>query len=47
MKDILKSKGMILFLVMVLGFLYMNTTSVQKMENNQKEEKDTYITMNI
>jgi len=47
MKEIVKSKTMIGFIVFILGITYMNGVQTNKMEAGQIEAQDTYITMNL
>ena len=47
MKELLRSKGMIVFVFLVFGFLYINTEMIQKMEIEETGRNDTYISMNI
>ena len=47
MKEILKSKTMILFTVMVLGIVYMNSNQVQKLESSESVNNETLISANI
>lgn len=46
MKEMLKSKGMICFLCMIIGFFYLNAKDIQKMEVMDCHETDIYIAMN-
>ena len=45
MKGLLKSKTMILFMVMVLGVIYINSAQVHKLESSKVEE--SLISLNI
>ncbi len=47
MKELCRSKGMMIFVILVLGFLYINTEMIQKMENEENGINDVYISMNI
>lgn len=47
MKEIFKSKTMILFMVMILGIVYMNSNQVQKLESRETVNNETLISANI
>lgn len=46
MKEMLKSKMMILFIAMVLGITYMSSTT-ERLEDEKREEYQQMITMNM
>lgn len=47
MKELLKSKIMIGFIIFVLGITYIDSINVKKMEENTKIANDNLISMNI
>lgn len=47
MKDILKSKVMILFIAMVLGVTYFDSLATEKLEDNHREDYQESIAINI
>lgn len=46
MKEMLKSKGIIMFVVMFLGITYVNANGMSQMQNDYKVETDSYIALN-
>ena len=46
MKEMLKSKVLIGFIVLVLGMTYMNSTSIARLEENNSSS-DKIIAMNV
>lgn len=46
MKEILKSKAMVGFLIMLIGFFYLNAKDIQKMEVTETESENPYVAMN-
>jgi len=44
--ELVKSKGMIIFLVMVLGLTIISSINTRKYDNRNKEIYNSYITMN-
>lgn len=46
MKEILKSKAMVAFIGLLIGFFYLNAKDIQKMEITDSIEDNTYIAMN-
>jgi hypothetical protein len=47
MKELLKSKIMIGFIIFVLGITYIDSVNVKKMEEDTKVAHDNLIVMNI
>lgn len=47
MKEILKSKGMVLFIVMVLGVTYIGSLRTDRLEDENLKEYHNMITMNV
>jgi hypothetical protein len=47
MKELFKSKVMLGFMVFFVGFLFMNSNDIQKMEEGNKVKNDTYLVMNV
>lgn len=47
MKEILKSKVLLLFVVMMLGVTYISASNTSKLEENQKMSEENLITLNI
>ena len=47
MKELLKSKIMIGFIIFVLSLTYVDSINTKKMEENTKEASDNLISMNI
>lgn len=47
MKELLKSKIMIGFIVFILGITYIDSINVKKMEEDTKVSTDNLISMNI
>ena len=45
--ELVKSKGMVIFLVVVLGFTIINSISIKKYDERNKEIESSYISMNI
>lgn len=45
MKDLLKSKTIILFIVMVLGLTYINSNMTVKLDENIKQQHEIAINM--
>ena len=45
--ELVKSKGMVIFLVVVLGFTIINSISIKKYDERNKETESSYISMNI
>lgn len=46
MKEIVKSKAMVAFIGMLIGFFYLNAKDIQKMEVTESAENSSYIVMN-
>lgn len=46
MKDMLKSKGMILFIVAFIGITYINALGTARMEKSNNDDTN-YVAMNI
>lgn len=44
MKEMIKSKGMVAFIIFILGVSYLNAMGFQNLE--QTEDKDTMIVLN-
>lgn len=42
MKEILKSKGMFIFVLFMVGTLFINAMDIQKMENSEIDSKSVY-----
>lgn len=47
MKEILKSKVLLLFIVMILGVTYISASNTNKLEENQKRSSENLIALNI
>ena len=47
MREMLKSKGMVLFIVIVLGVTYAGSLTTEKFEDEKGEEYRTNIAMNV
>lgn len=46
MKEIFKSKAMVAFLIMLIGFFYLNAKDIQKMEVTENTSENPYIALN-
>lgn len=47
MKEMLKSKGMVLFIVIVLGITYTGSLTTERLEDEKGEEYRSNIAMNV
>ena len=47
MKDLVKSKGMIGFLIFLIGVMYISSIQTQKLEENNILTKETTIAINL
>lgn len=47
MKELLRSKIMIGFIIFILGITYIDSINVKKMEEDNKAASDNLISMNI
>ncbi len=45
--ELVKSKGMVIFLVIVLGLTIISSINTKKYDERNKELMDSYISMNI
>jgi len=45
--ELVKSKGMVIFLVVVLGLTIISSINTKKYDERNKEIMDSYISMNI
>ncbi len=45
--ELVKSKGMVIFLVVVLGLTIISSINTKKYDERNKEIQDSYISMNI
>ena len=45
--ELIKSKGMVLFLVVVLGFTIISSISTKKYDESNKNIRDSYISINV
>lgn len=45
--ELIKSKGMVIFLVIILSFTIINSINTKKYDETNKNLKDSYISMNI
>ena len=45
--ELVKSKGMVIFLVVVLGLTIISSINTKKYDERNKELMDSYISMNI
>ena len=45
--ELVKSKGMVIFLVVVLTITVINSVNTKKYDERNKEIQDSYISMNI
>ena len=45
--ELVKSKGMVVFLVVVLTITVINSVNTKKYDERNKEIQDSYISMNI
>ena len=45
--ELIKSKGMVIFLVVVLGLTIISSINTKKYDERNKEIMDSYISMNI
>lgn len=47
MRDILESKLMVSFIVVVLGFIYINASITSRLETTNSSKTEDLITMNV
>ena len=47
MKELLKSKIMLGFVVFFMGFLFINSNNIQKMEEGKESYNTAYIVANV
>ena len=45
--DLIKSKGLVIFLVVILSFTIIDSINIKKYDEVNKNLKDSYISMNI
>lgn len=45
--ELVKSKGMVIFLVVVLGLTIISSINTKKYDERNKEIMDSYISMNV
>lgn len=45
--ELVKSKGMVIFLVIVLGLTIISSINTKKFDERNKEIEESYISMNI
>jgi len=45
--ELVKSKGMVIFLVVVLGITIINSINTKKFDERNKDIQESYISMNI
>lgn len=45
--ELIKSKGMVIFLVVVLGLTIINSINTKKYDERNKDIQESYISMNI
>lgn len=45
--ELVKSKGMVIFLVVVLGLTIVSSINTKKYDERNKEIMDSYISMNV
>ena len=45
--ELVKSKGMVIFLVVVLGITIINSINTKKYDERNKEIEKSYISMNV
>ena len=45
--ELVKSKGMVIFLVVVLGLTFISANNTKKYDERNKEIENSYISMNI
>ena len=45
--ELVKSKGMVIFLVIALGFTVINSINTKKYDERNREIEKSYISMNI
>lgn len=45
--ELVKSKGMVIFLVVVLGLTIVNSVNTKKYDERNKRIEESYISMNI
>ena len=45
--DLIKSKGMVIVLVVLLGFTVINSINTKKYDESNKKLQESYISMNV
>ena len=45
--DLIKSKGMVIVLVVLLGFTVINSINTKKYDESSKKLQESYISMNV
>lgn len=45
--ELVKSKGMVIFVIVVLGLTIISSINTKKYDEQNKEVQDSYISMNI